>query len=168
MPTNMISLAIWLFLTALFSGIGLRAYQSSHELQQFDESVSILRSLVKGVRTYDLAQCPLIGVTPTGQTAPSCTVSDWPTSLNEVVQEGFLPASDKTFLIPLGGGPVTVSPLTVALATLTVPVSNASLGSALAGKYNHANYSNGILTIYVSRNDESGWDLAQLGNVQQP
>jgi len=168
---NLVSIMVGLFVSSILALGSYEAVESSIQATRAAELTAQIDQIAGAMRAYDTKNCMLFGYTPSGGSAPSCSKSDWPTQVSQVVTAGFLPTN---FLavspLPVSGQTeqISVGGLTPYLGVISVILPNATLCSGVQSHFASSVCAGATLTVYVPRNENSGWNLANSGNIIIP
>ena len=168
---NLIGIMIGLLVTAIMSLGAYDAVESSMNATRAAELVTQIDQLSIAMRAYDTKQCMLFGYQPNGQPAPSCAATDWPSQISQIVASGFLPTNYVAVSpLPVGGQtePFLVGGTTPYLGFISVTLPNAVICNGVESHFTSSKCAGNVLTVYVPRNENSGWNLANSGNIIIP
>lgn len=167
-------LMIGLLVASVLSAGGFEAVESSIQATRVSELISQIDQIESGMREYNIENCMLVGYSPNGAAAPSCTNVDyWPTQISSVQQAGFLPANFEGYSpLPVGGQTEQIQIGGFAphylLGFISVVLPSAGLCDGVQSHFTSSSCNGSTLTVYVQRNENSGWNLANSGNIVIP
>ena len=164
-------LMIGLLVASVLTAGGFEAVESSIQATRVSELVSQIDQIESGMREYDIKNCMLFGYTATGAQTPSCTPADWPTNFLSVQQAGFLPANFEGYSpLPVGGQtePIQIGGVSPYLGFVSVVLPSSGLCVGVQSHFTSSSCNGSTLTVYVPRNENSGWNLANSGNIIIP
>lgn len=164
-------LMIGLLVASVLSAGGFEAVESSIQATRVSELIAQIDQIESGMREYNIENCMLVGYLPNGAAAPSCTTADWPTNVSSVQQAGFLPANFEGYSpLPVGGQtePIQMGGVSPYLGFVSVVLPSAGLCNGVQSHFTSSSCNGSTLRVYVQRNENSGWNLANSGNIFIP
>ena len=156
----LVSIAIGLFISLLLSVGAFGTVSLTLQKRQQLYIISAVKQVANAVQEYAASNCMENGYFPDGSVAPSCSNTDWPSSIPELQVTGFLPKTNAFSQMPFSVVPRNVNSSRL---ELQLPPEQAC-GQFVDYFVNAFCSSNNTLNVVVNRNTSSAWSLVDQGN----